>query len=459
MHPPNVRNILGEGAPTTPPRHVAGLANHPNAAEYTVYKNRTRNDIPEAKGGTMTNEPESARAAVDSLADAFWDILSSREPITFEEFEERVITAGHGIMAQAIAQALERYDAQLCGSLPPDEHIHDKRRRTLITEVGDVTFSYHRVRGSQGTVAPISEALDIPSNRQLSPGAISFLAEAGSELSYASAASLLARKGGSQVSAMTAMRALRQAAGQDGETPAAQSAPKPRKRTARQKHGKSLARTSANSRLGAFQQHRPWASMRGVFAFDETDMKHFQELCRTIMERRGMTGSGSVPSPLRSPKGAAMGSYEREQQLIAAGTAERGYTAKKYFEELDAKLTDETSSLSHRPDYSKTLFAPENDDIYREFCAYVDLPEPRFFDAIEDPIRVEGFSAADVYFAMKSKNPRIVEIDGAAVYNMLVKLRTQPEIAKRVLDFIPTCYQGGCGKGDAAFERGYYDNE
>lgn len=40
---------------------------------------------------------------------------------------------------------------------------------------------------------------------------------------------------------------------------------------------------------------------------------------------------------------------------------------------------------------------------------------------------------------------------------MLVKLRTQPEIAKKVLDFKPTCYQGGCGKGDAAFERGYYD--
>lgn len=152
-----------------------------------------------------------------------------------------------------------------------------------------------------------------------------------------------------------------------------------------------------------------------------------------------------------------MGSYEREQQMIAAGTATRGETARRYFAELDAQLTEETSSLSHRPDYSKTLFAPENDDIYREFCAYVDLPQPRFFDAIEDPIRVEGYSAADVYYAMKSKNDRIVAIDGAAVYNMLVKLRTQPEISKRVLDFIPTCYQAGCGKITAAYERGYYN--
>lgn len=414
------------------------------------------------------------QTAIDSLANIFWDILSSRDGITFEEFEERALTCGHGVMAQAIGAALERYDAELCADLPSGQHIHDKRRRTLITEVGDVTFTQHRVRGADGTYAPLPEALGIPGNRQISPGALSFLAEAGVELSYASAAHLLARKGGSQVSAMTAMRALRQAVEESGDgapsaaspgssasaSPAASSATpagKARRRAARRKHGQSLARTSEQARLNVFQQNRPHASMRGVIAFKEADIQLFQELCRSVMERRGMTGNGGfVPSPMR---GAAMGSYEREQQMIAAGTAERGYTAKKYFEELDAELTEETSSLSHRPDYSKTLFAPENDDIYREFCAYVDLPKPRFFDAIPDPIRVEGFSAADVYFAMKSKNPRIVEIDGAAVYNMLVKLRTQPEISKKVLDFIPTCYQGGCGKGDAAFERGYYDNK
>ena len=152
-----------------------------------------------------------------------------------------------------------------------------------------------------------------------------------------------------------------------------------------------------------------------------------------------------------------MGSYEREMTLVEAGKAQRGKTALDYFAELDAKLDEEASHLSHRPDYGKTLFAPEHDDIYREFCAYVDLPEPRFFDKVESPMEVEGYTAADVYRIMKGGNPRIVDIDGAGVYNMLVKLRTQPEIAKKVLDFKPTCYQGGCGKGDAAFERGYYD--
>ena len=62
-----------------------------------------------------------------------------------------------------------------------------------------------------------------------------------------------------------------------------------------------------------------------------------------------------------------MGSYEREMALAEAGKAQRGKTALDYFAELDAKLDEEASHLSHRPDYGKTLFAPEHDDIYREF--------------------------------------------------------------------------------------------
>ena len=151
-----------------------------------------------------------------------------------------------------------------------------------------------------------------------------------------------------------------------------------------------------------------------------------------------------------------MGCYEREQAAIAAGTGKRGDAARAYFAELDAKTSEEASCLTHRPNYDKTLFAPENDDIYREFCRFVDQPEPRYFDTVEDPMRVEGFTAADVYFSMKAHNDRIVMIDGAAVYNMLVNLRRQPELYKKVLDFRPTCYQGGCGMKDAAFDAGHY---
>ena len=151
-----------------------------------------------------------------------------------------------------------------------------------------------------------------------------------------------------------------------------------------------------------------------------------------------------------------MGSYEEEMKLVASGEAERGKTALDYFAEIDAELSEEESLLKHRPNYSKTLFAPENDDVYREFCRYVDQPKPRFFDTLENPMRVEGLTAADVYFAMKAHNDRIVMIDAAAVYTMLINLRNQPELYKKVLDFRPTCYQGGCGMKDAAFDAGYY---
>lgn len=152
-----------------------------------------------------------------------------------------------------------------------------------------------------------------------------------------------------------------------------------------------------------------------------------------------------------------MGSYEREQMLIEQGRAQRGQAALDYFKELDAQIDEEASCLTHRPNYAKTLFAPENDDIYREFCAYIDQPEPRYFDAIENPIEVEGHTAADVYFAMKSKNDRIVAIDGAAVYNTMVNLRNNPTLYSKVLEFRPTCYQTGCGSKDAAFDAGYYN--
>ena len=151
-----------------------------------------------------------------------------------------------------------------------------------------------------------------------------------------------------------------------------------------------------------------------------------------------------------------MGSYDEEMKLVEAGRAERGKTAFDYFAEIDAELSEEESFLKHRPDYRTTLFAPENDDLYREFCRYYDQPKPRFFDTLDNPIRIEGYTAADVYFAMKAHNDRIVAIDAAAVYSTMANLRANPALYLKVLDFRPTCYQSGCGFKDAAFDKGYY---
>ncbi|HAM15519.1 MAG TPA: hypothetical protein DCP91_06635 [Eggerthellaceae bacterium] len=140
-----------------------------------------------------------------------------------------------------------------------------------------------------------------------------------------------------------------------------------------------------------------------------------------------------------------MGCYEREQEAIAAGTGKRGDAARAYFAELDATISEEASCLTHRPDYTDTLFAPEHDDIYREFCRFVDQPEPRYFDTVENPLAIEGWTAAEIYRTMIASNPRIVALDAGAIYGTMVRLRTQPDIAKKVLAFKPTCYQNGCG--------------
>ncbi len=140
-----------------------------------------------------------------------------------------------------------------------------------------------------------------------------------------------------------------------------------------------------------------------------------------------------------------MGCYEREQAAIAAGTGQRGDAARAYFAELDKTISEEASCLTHRPDYTKTLFAPENDDIYQEFCRYVDQPEPRYFDTIENPMCIEGWTAAEIYRTMIASNPRIVALDAGAIYGTMVTLRTNPALGKKVLECKPTCYQNGCG--------------
>ena len=165
---------------------------------------------PKEKENLMANDTPQppSRAASTILSTAFFGLLSAERP-SFESFEEKAIRLGHEVIAEAMAIALERYDAMLCAELPGAARVHDRRERVLATEVGDVSFSWRRVRGGARCRIPLAEALDLPWGCRVSPGAAAFLVEAGAEVSYAKAARLLARKGGSKVSATTVMRAMR----------------------------------------------------------------------------------------------------------------------------------------------------------------------------------------------------------------------------------------------------------
>ena len=158
----------------------------------------------------MNDTPTPQSAAASLLAPVLLDILRE-DGIRFESFESRAIAVGHAVIADAMAAAIERLDAELCAELPEGCRVHDRRRKTLATEVGDLSFTYRRARDAFGnTVIPYADALDLPWNARVSPAARAFLVEAGAETSYQRAANLLARNG-SRVSATTVMNSVRQA--------------------------------------------------------------------------------------------------------------------------------------------------------------------------------------------------------------------------------------------------------
>ena len=148
-------------------------------------------------------------SAVACLTSVFLDLLKTEFP-ALAQFEDEAIRIGHDAIAKAMGCALEMFDRELCANLSGKTRIHERRRRTLATEVGDVSFSRHICRDEYDcTYVPLDEAIDLPRGMRISPGAFSFLIDAGAEVSYQKAANLLARAGGSIVSARSVMRAMR----------------------------------------------------------------------------------------------------------------------------------------------------------------------------------------------------------------------------------------------------------
>ena len=157
----------------------------------------------------MNDDTNPRARAVAALAELFsMECLRSKD---LAEFESSIIDIGHGCMAEAMGLALEALDARLVAERPRSLRAHDVRRRTLATEIGDVSFSIRRYRNRYGCdVYPLADALDVPYGCRVSPGAAEFLVQCGTSVSYAKAAGLLARHG-SSVRATTVMRCMREA--------------------------------------------------------------------------------------------------------------------------------------------------------------------------------------------------------------------------------------------------------
>lgn len=152
---------------------------------------------------------DRARDAVALMTEIFAEIVAE-DGRGLLESEDLCLRAGHDVMREALARALELLDDKLCASLPGGVRVHDARERTLATKMGDVSFRCRRCRDEAGrTVVPLADALGLQWGARVSPAARAFLVDAGAEVSFASSAALLASAGGSAVSAPTVMRAVR----------------------------------------------------------------------------------------------------------------------------------------------------------------------------------------------------------------------------------------------------------
>lgn len=157
----------------------------------------------------MREDTNPRARAIGALAEIFFELACNSADL--DSLEKDAIRFGHECMAGAFALALESLDAKLLAEKHASLRAHDVRRRTLATEIGDVTFSIRRYRDGFGCdVYLLADALDIPYGTRVSPGATSFLIGAAAHLSYAKAASLLARNG-SRVRPTTVMRCMRDA--------------------------------------------------------------------------------------------------------------------------------------------------------------------------------------------------------------------------------------------------------
>lgn len=146
--------------------------------------------------------------AVNCLSSVFLNLLKTEFP-TLAGFEDEAKRIGNEVIAHAMGHALSLLDSELCSNLPKGIHIHERRKRTLATCVGDVCFTRRLCRDRyNNTVVPLDEAIDLCRGARVSPAAMDFLVDAGAEVSYAKAAALLTRAGGSHVSAKYVMGAL-----------------------------------------------------------------------------------------------------------------------------------------------------------------------------------------------------------------------------------------------------------
>ena len=150
------------------------------------------------------------RLAAEALSECFHDILLKSDG--FASFEKAAMRAGFESMAAAMSMALERHDDDLAKSRPLDATVHDRRRRTLLTECGQVTFTRRVYRDGHGRqFRLLDEELGIAERSRISPGAFGLVRDDALCASYGRAAEILCRHTRTSLSRTSVQAIVREA--------------------------------------------------------------------------------------------------------------------------------------------------------------------------------------------------------------------------------------------------------
>lgn len=145
-----------------------------------------------------------AGAAADCL---YAELLRTED---FRAFEQIVAADMRSAAAMVLRKCIERFDSELCGSMPRGWSVHERAERTLVTLVGAVTFERTIFLDECGRRRALAdELLGIPPRMRLSPCAFLWIASHAAELSYRKTAAEFAALTSAAVSHVTVMNVVR----------------------------------------------------------------------------------------------------------------------------------------------------------------------------------------------------------------------------------------------------------
>ena len=107
----------------------------------------------------------------EKLTDLFLDLL--KESSDFADFEKSAMESSFSLIATAMSRALSAYDDWLYEQRRPvGSVVHDRRKRTLLTECGQVNFVRRTYQDEEGLrLSLLDEALSLVPYSRISPGA------------------------------------------------------------------------------------------------------------------------------------------------------------------------------------------------------------------------------------------------------------------------------------------------